>query len=56
MSGGLNLREAAVTSKNLSDKASFYGEKLHHVRFYDQRERNYVIYVGVDLDGRGWVC
>ena len=38
-----------------SAKASFYGEKLHHVRFYDRRERNYVKYLHIDvnLDGRG---
>ena len=38
-----------------SGKARFYGEKLHHVRFYDRRERNYVIYMHIDvnLDGRG---
>ena len=42
-----------------SGKASFYGEKLHHVRFYDRRERNYAIYVHIDvnldvnLDGKG---
>ena len=47
-----------------SAKANFYGEKLspcekpHHVRFYNRRKRNYVIYVHIDvnLDGRGWVC
>ena len=41
-----------------SATASFYGELLHRVRFYDRRERNYVIYVHIDvnLDGRGWAC
>ena len=41
-----------------SRKASFYGEKLHCGRFYDRLERDYVIYVHIDvnLDGRGWVC
>ena len=39
-------------------KASFYGEKLHCGRLYEWRERNYVIYVYIDvnLDGNGWVC
>ena len=41
--GGLNLREAAVASKNLR-KGSFYGEKLYCGRCY------------VNLDERGWVC
>ena len=38
-----------------SGKACFYGEKLHCGRFYDRRERDYVIYVHIDvnLDGRG---
>ena len=37
-----------------SAKANFYGEKLHRVRFYDWRERNYVIdvHIDVNLDGR----
>ena len=41
-----------------SAKTSFYGEKLHCGRFYDRLERDYVIYVHIDvnLDGRGWVC
>ena len=39
-----------------SGKANFYGEKLHCGRFYDRRERDYVIYVHiyVNLDGRGY--
>ena len=38
-----------------SGKARFYGEKLHRGSFYNQRERDYVIYVHIDvnLDGRG---
>ena len=42
-----------------SGKASFYGEKLHCGQFYNRLERDYVIYVHIDvnLDGRGWrVC
>ena len=36
-------------------KARFYGEKLHCGRFYDRFERDYIIYVRIDvnLDGRG---
>ena len=39
-----------------SGKASFYGGKLHCGRFYDRPERDYAIYVHIDvnLDGRGW--
>ena len=38
-----------------SGKASFYVEKLHCGLFYDWLERDYVIYVHIDvnLDGRG---
>ena len=38
-----------------SGKASFYGEKLHCERFYDRLERDFIIYVHIDvnLDGRG---
>ena len=41
-----------------SAKARSYGEELHGVRFYDQRERKYVIYVHIDvnLHGWGWLC
>ena len=36
-----------------SGKASFYDEKLHYGRFYDRLERDFVIYVHIDvnLDG-----
>ena len=33
-----------------SGKAGFYGEKLHRGRFYDRRERDYVIYVDIDVN------
>ena len=40
-----------------SRKGCSYGENLHRGRFYDQRERDYITYVHIDvnLDGRGWV-
>ena len=38
-----------------SGKARFYDEKLHIGRFYDRLERDFVIYVHIDvnLDGSG---
>ena len=57
-----NVHHILETSQRISEKqrlpvkkAGFYGEKLQCGRFYDRLERDYVIYVHIDvnLDWKG---
>ena len=49
-------RSSGYQLKTPQKASNSYDEKLHSGRFYHWRERDYVIYVHIDVNLDGWKC